>query len=36
MMGAGGMGMASPSQTSLAVEGWGCRGLVPGGIAVPA
>jgi MFS family permease len=35
MMGAGGMGMASPSQSSLAAEGGGAAVLVPGGIAVP-
>ena len=35
MMGAGGMGMSSPSQTSLAVEGGAAAVLVPGGIAVP-
>ena len=35
MMGAGGMGMASPSQTSLAAEAGAAGVLVPGGIAVP-
>ena len=36
MMGAGGMGMSSPSQTSLAMEAGTAAAVVPGGIAVPA
>ena len=35
MMGASGMGMSSPSQTAMAVEGGAAAVLVPGGIAVP-
>jgi MFS family permease len=35
MMGAGSMGMSSPSQTSMAMEGGTAAVLVPGGIAIP-
>jgi DHA3 family macrolide efflux protein-like MFS transporter len=35
MMGAGSLGMSSPSQSSIAIDGGAAGVLVPGGIAVP-